>query len=349
MDYEESSVNSVDIDNKIAAFILKKKGLDKNEVKPEYTDLKIITHVAKAQLNVNLNLDVVSKFLYTILDHNKKYGIDTDLRGVDYMGTKLVLDEKEKKSKKKKEMKMEEGKTGKKEKQHGFSSACTVIVRTSNKDENQRIVNFKLFDNAKGSISMTGLEYTNSGMIALEYFLNLIGKNPKFFKNTEDINKIAISNYQIVNVVSMIRTNFKIDPTNLDEILKNEYGILSSWDSSRYSAVYVSYIWNDTNEAKDGLCHCIEDLKCKGKGFNGTCKNVTIIIYESGKGNVTGANSMIQAIEAYEFIKNIILQNRKNIVKLCVDDIKITEKELNDLTILKKKKKKVLVPEEIIE
>ena len=58
MDYEESSNNSIDIENKIAAFLLKKKGLDKNEPAPEYTDLKIITHVAKAQLGVNLNLNV---------------------------------------------------------------------------------------------------------------------------------------------------------------------------------------------------------------------------------------------------------------------------------------------------
>ena len=50
----------------------------------------------------------------------------------------------------------------------------------------------------------------------------------------------------------------------------------------------------------------MSDLKCQGKGTNGTCKNVTVIIYESGKGNVTGANSMIQAIEAYDILKILL-------------------------------------------
>lgn len=323
MDYEESSSASLDIDTKIAAFLLKKKGLDKSEPKPEYTDLKIITHVAKAQLGVNLNLEIVSKFLYTILEHNKKYGIDTNLRGVDYMGSKLILDEKEKKLKKKGE---KDGckVSGKKVKQHGFSSACTVIVRTSNEDGVSRIVNFKLFDNDKGSISMTGLEYTNSGMIALEYFLSLVGKNPRFFKKPDDVGKIGIYGYQIVNIVSMIRTNFKIDPINLDDILKNEYGILSSWDSSRYSAVYISYISNDTNLSKDGLCHCktpCVEKEYSGDGIGeGNCKRITISVFQKGCVMISGACSLEQTYDAHNFIKGILENNYDGIKKMVIED-----------------------------
>lgn len=325
MDYEEGSSNSVEIDNKIAAFLLKKKGLDDNEPKPEYTDLKIITHVAKAQLGVNLDMNVVSKFLYSILEHNKKYDIDTDLRGVDYMGTKIVLDEKEKKSKKKKDKIIEDTDSPKKVKQHGFSSACTVIIRTNKVNGINRIVNFKLFDNDKGSISMTGLEYTNSGMIALEYFLNLIGKNAKFFKKPSDVDKIKISGYQVVNIVSMIRTNFKIDPINLDDILKNEYGILSSWDSSRYSAVYVSYIWNNNNTEKDGLCHCKKpcvEREYSGNGDGeGNCKRITISVFQKGCVMISGACSLEQTHDAHQFIVNILQDNYHDIKKMVIEDI----------------------------
>ena len=59
---------------------------------------------------------------------------------------------------------------------------------------------------------------------------------------------------------------------------------------------------------------------------------------------------MIQAIEAYEYIKNIIVKYRKDIIKLCVDDIPISDKEIQAISkVVKKKKKKVLVEEEIIE
>lgn len=320
MNEEESSVNSVDIDAKIAAFILKKRGLDVNDVKPEYTDLKIITHVAKANLGVNLNLNIVSKYLYSILEHNKKYGIDTNLRGVDYMGTKLILDEKAKKVKKRKDKN-----DGKKERQHGFTSACTIIIRTSNVDGLQRIVNFKLFNNDKGSISMTGLEYTNSGVVALEYFLNLIGKTSKFYKNEGDWNKIAINDYQIVNVVSMIRTNFKIDPINLDDILKNKYGILSSWDSSRYSAVYVSYIANDINKSKDGLCHCktpCVEKEYSGNGIgDGNCKRITISVFQKGCIMISGACSLEQTHDSHQFIVGVLRDNYNDVRKMIINDL----------------------------
>jgi TATA-box binding protein (TBP) (component of TFIID and TFIIIB) len=251
---------------------------------------------------------------------------------------KTCLNEKEKKIKK---FNKSEYLTPKKKKVP-FDNQATIFVRSPNSG---KVINIKLFKN--GRVQMTGLKNENDGIEAIQFLVDYL----KQFDNIliADLDNIQIANYRIVNINNTFNLFMKIDRKNLYDILIQNTNLYISHDRQRSPGILIYYKFNCNNKLKDGLCHCIDDLKCKGKGCNGTCKNVTIIIYESGKGTVTGANSMVQAIEAYEFIKNIILQNRTNIVKLCVDDIQISEKELNALSIIKKKKKKVLVPEEIIE
>ena len=59
----------------------------------------------------------------------------------------------------------------------------------------------------------------------------------------------------------------------------------------------------------NGICNC--DEICTGKGLNGSCKKITIAVFNSGKIIITGGRNYKQCKEAYEFI-NKILQEKKD-------------------------------------
>lgn len=351
VEYQKTIENDI-INLKVKKFLdLKNNNMDKI-IFQEPTNLKtsvmvaccgIKTLVDDTYSDVKIYLKNLKTILYEIIYENiiNEKDLNFGILGIicDDVYIKTCLNEKEKKIKK---FNKSEYLTPKKKKVP-FDNQATIFVKSPNSG---KIINIKLFKN--GRVQMTGLKVESDGIDAIQFLIDYI----KQFDNiiSGNVNSIQIENYRIVNINNTFNLFFKIDRKKLYEILIKNTNLYISHDRQRSPGILIYYKFNCNNKHKDGKCYCMSDLKCQGKGTNGTCKNVTVIIYESGKGNVTGANSMIQAIEAYEYIKNIIVKHRKDIIKLCVDDIPISDKEIQAISkVVKKKKKKVLVEEEIIE
>jgi TATA-box binding protein (TBP) (component of TFIID and TFIIIB) len=259
---------------------------DSNLPKP----LRISTRTATSKINSTIDL----KKLYDNLE------IDDNIKYIEY-GSEICKGESKKVLSKKK-----------KENKKVFFNQITILIKLD-----YLYNNIKLFNN--GSISMTGVKSEIIGKRSVELLFNKlieINKKTELFNNKEPI----IEFYKIVLINSDYDIGYEIKRSELHQILVNEYDIYSSYEPCIYPGVNSKYFWNKTYKNKslypnDGKCYCDKICTGKGKGIgNGQCKKVTISAFQSGSIIITGANSIEQITDCYNFISRI-LSNHHDLLK----------------------------------
>jgi hypothetical protein len=186
-----------------------------------------------------------------------------------------------------------------------FFNQSTIILRRSiDKEHNTwKEMNVKLF--ANGGIQMTGIpseEFAKNGIQWLFDFFKSLPVSP--FKEPE---KACISKFNtpLINTDFCIN-GYDIHQENIHKIFINDYNIMSMLEKTIYQGVNAKYFLNKTN-TKRGICTC--DSFCKGQGNGngeGECKRITMSIFRTGKIIITGARSMDQIRETYEFLTDVI-------------------------------------------
>ncbi len=114
----------------------------------------------------------------------------------------------------------------------------------------------------------------------------------------------------------------------LYNLLVKNYQIYVSYDPAIYQGVKISYMWNEKNSHKDGLCKC--DKQCrleKNLRKKNICKIVTIAIFQSGNIIITGASNIKQTNEAYNFINKILYDNYSSVVRFSILDCEISNSD----------------------
>lgn len=218
-----------------------------------------------------------------------------------------------------------------------FFNQITILVKY-----NYIYNNIKLFNN--GSISMTGVKSEEIGKASIEFLferLKELDENDIFIKNSENDEQPKIEYYKIVLINSDYDIGYEIRRSQLHQILVNEYEIYSSYEPCIYPGVNSKYYWNNEYKNPDlypmkGKCYCSSLCSGKGEGDgNGNCKKVTISAFQSGSVIITGANSIEQIIDCYNFISDILKTHNKQLKK---------ENLLNiDSGTLKRKKKEQII------
>ena len=173
-----------------------------------------------------------------------------------------------------------------------------------------KIVNVKVFNN--GKFQMTGIKYKQQGV-------NIVNMILDYIKNLSDENKEKIIDNLEPDIISsnivMINTDFdckfRINNEALHRIIINE-GYYSSYEPSIYPGVNIKYYFNEMNP-NCGICKCSD--RCNGKGKNGNCKKITVAVFKSGCAIVTGGQTAEQINTAYDFIKNILNNRKKEITQ----------------------------------
>ena len=140
---------------------------------------------------------------------------------------------------------------------------------------------------------------------------------------------IVADDIEIVLINSDFSVGFKIKRENLYELLVNEYGIYVTYEPDIYPGVNSKFFWNEdtVNTKQRGVCSCTK--KCDGKGLgkgNGDCKKITVAIFQSGNIIITGARTVQQLNDSYDYINNIL-----NIHYSIVKRKEITLKKTDDL------------------
>ena len=172
----------------------------------------------------------------------------------------------------------------------------------------------KLFRN--GGVQMTGvrsLEMSSEAIVWLVNYLTARCTAEPIFETPPNIHKQQV---QLVNTDFSIGAKVRRDI--LHRILSDVYRLNSSYESAIYQGVKTKYFYNSQRPAgaPPGLCPCTR--LCKGTGDGsaiGECKKITISPFQTGQVIITGARTMEQINEAYEFIKGVFTRHADEILR----------------------------------
>ena len=129
--------------------------------------------------------------------------------------------------------------------------------------------------------------------------------------------EFEIKSQSSVMINSDFRNDFEVKRFELDDLVREKYNLICSYEPCTHPAVIIKYYCNNDYEDKSGRCLC-RDLYgkknfCAGRGDcteEGGCKSVTILVFQSGKVIITGGRLLYQVNLAYNFIKKLLKDNK---------------------------------------
>jgi len=194
-----------------------------------------------------------------------------------------------------------------------FFNQASIVVRREISPLVWKEINVKLFRN--GGIQMTGVRSMEMSADTLRWLVAFLQRTcaEPVFETTPVIQKEQI---QLVNTDFSIGAKIRRDV--LHRILSDEYGLNSSYESAIYQGVKTKYFYNSCRPAghPPGICPCPQ--LCKGTGEGGAighCKKITISPFQTGQVIITGARTMEQINEGYEFIKSVFTAHAERILR----------------------------------
>jgi TATA-box binding protein (TBP) (component of TFIID and TFIIIB) len=190
-----------------------------------------------------------------------------------------------------------------KEISNNFYNSITLIVRVTNgptKNINlEPRINVKLFKN--GSLQMSGCKNVENINIVLGKILKkLTAVKGKIEDNKikeitfiDELSKIGINNFKIDMIYCNYKIQFEIDREKLYDLLKKK----------KVKCIYEPCI---------RACVTIKFISTQD---NIDSKEVSIFIFKKGNIIITGARSKKQVLEAYNYINNIFITHKDEIIK----------------------------------
>lgn len=201
-----------------------------------------------------------------------------------------------------------------KETKTSFFNQATLVIRQEIRPLIWKEINVKLFRN--GGVQITGVKSIEMSASALRWLVTYLTNSctlKPIFEKTPEIQKEQV---QLVNTDFSIGAKVRRDV--LHRILSELYRLNSSYESAIYQGVKTKYFYNAQRPANSprGLCPC--EKLCKGTGDGskiGECKKITISPFQTGQIIITGARTMEQIEEGYEFIKEVFTTHASSILR----------------------------------
>jgi len=129
-------------------------------------------------------------------------------------------------------------------------------------------------------------------------------------KEEYTLTKFAI---QLLN--SDYKVNADVKRGELHKILCSQYRLFSTLETTNYQGVKTGYYYNESYPVKQGICKCPNFCTGQGDGKSeGTCKKITIAVFQTGSIIVTGARNTRQLDEAYAFMNDILVKYAPDIL-----------------------------------
>lgn len=272
-------------------------GIEYHEPVLTFTDLRVSTITTTAQLGTKLQLDTLFAQIRTIPYWDLTDGVlKMEFKGT-HKGTcfKDIM------------LKPKTSKTS-------FFNQATIVIRRETSPLSWKEINIKLFRN--GGVQVTGVRSMEMSSDAVRWLISHVQAtctNPPIFESTPVVQKEQI---QLVNTDFSIGAKVRRDV--LHKILTEKYRLNSSYESAIYQGVKTKYFYNAQRPegSPPGICPCTK--LCKGTG-DGTkineCKKITISPFQTGQVIITGARTMEQIQEGYEFIKGVFTTHADSILR----------------------------------
>lgn len=172
-----------------------------------------------------------------------------------------------------------------------------ISFNTNNKNfvveiDNHLEVSSSIF--VKGNLKITG-------NVNDDVFIKIAEKSIKLFDKNSKVTGIAP-----VLLNSTFDFGQNLDRDAIYQIFKNE-DFCVTYDNSVSSAVNIKYFTNDFN---DGKCHCqIKCTRSSNKYHINSCGVITVLVFSSGKINITGKETFENFEKVQKIIHDTILKN----------------------------------------
>lgn len=173
------------------------------------------------------------------------------------------------------------------------------------------IIELNLFMFSSGKIKLTGCLHEYH----IDMGLKCLKESLKMCESAQAIFGVHVDDFHVISKKSiMINTDFsfpfKIKRFELDQIVRQKYNLMSSYEPCSHPACIIRLYVNPTYTF-DGTCHCKEvhnsKRGCTGKGLEqNNCKGITVLVFQSGKVILTGSRDLKQVKIGHGFIKNLI-------------------------------------------
>lgn len=265
------------------------KSLLNNDLLPP--DLNIITITITCNFDTIFNKENIWK--YIDINPNKVKEIKCGGNDSEYIRPKRAV-KKQRKKKEKKNIKPKRTKT--------FFNQVTAIVKGD-----EGYVNVKIFEN--GSLQMTGCKCINDCISAVnnlcealqvkkaildqQTFKTIIMK--PFATNLNNIKLSNMKNLKISMVNCVFDINFMINREKIYKIAKDK-GFKCKYDLKRHCSTDIYFKYTETKE-------------------------IACFVFRSGKVMITGGTTTNQIVEAYYFIKKLLLDNYSEIAQTNTNQI----------------------------
>lgn len=180
-------------------------------------------------------------------------------------------------------------------------------------------VNVKVFQN--GNLHITGSRKIDDIQVPINKLIEEIKLIKDNLINIKDYDKdnITFGNIQIFMINTDFKVfkdieltkNFSIKRRTLHNILINDYNMIARFDPATYPGVKIEYWWNTLTDDRDAANYYDKrNVKSKSNIKDGI-KKITIAVFESGSILITGAITIEQVDETYQFICDIINKNKE--------------------------------------
>jgi len=279
--------------------------VEKNEIKNLPKGIGISTMCASGKLNTNIDVHTIKKYMQLNEDDIIWVG-----RNKEECRSLIKTKIKPKRNKK------DDIKMVKKENKNCFYNQVTVVIRIDNgfTDDLDNVpkINMKLFKN--GSVQMSGCKSISSINIALNKLIIRLKEVKARFENNKIVEIKYIETPETITVtdfkIDMINSNYQvaiqIDRDKLYNLLQKKK-IKSSYEPCIRACVIIKYVPERDN---------IEQ------------KEVSVFVFQKGNIIITGARSKSHILSAYDYMNDILLVHKDEIIKK--DDEEI-EKDLLDI------------------
>lgn len=205
----------------------------------------------------------------------------------------------------------------------GIVNANTLTLESSSRIRKISIHNvaeINMFVFTSGKIKVAGCTTENQVRRAMHHLVESFEKKWSVEETQKYLGVYArdfkIGRMDSVMINSDFKNSFHMNRYALDCLVRNKYGLMSTYEPCTHPAVIIKYYCNVAYETL-GRCQCREHYNsafmCKGRGDAtslGGCKSVTILVFQSGKVIITGGRLLEQVNEAYKYIKMILEENK---------------------------------------
>lgn len=218
-----------------------------------------------------------------------------------------------------------------------FDNQVTIVYKKSEVGF-KSLLNIKIFKN--GNVQITGIKYIEQGSQMVDIIATMLqdvydNKDKTIINSVDDMRN---TNYAIRLINSDFKIGFPIKRELLYKMFTHQYCHDCSFEPCIYPGVKIQYFFNTAKQGH-GVC-CCEKVCITGKGSgcaDGSCKKITIAVFQSGCVIITGAQSHAQINEAYAFIRGVLLEHQQEIEKKTMLALEVEEESPKKVILLNKR------------